>query len=103
MVCARNQHEVLKLLRGTVYETEMQYFRELFTLGGTEIELQVCRNRTVQGLWKVERNRMYGMPQRAEDHVPVQQVEPIRAVVEACHIIAKDLYVPPKFRKHSAT
>lgn len=74
MVCAQNQKEALKLLKGTIYETEQKYFNELFVSGGTEIEHRVCQNLTLPGVWKVERNRMYGLPTKAEEYVPVRKL-----------------------------
>lgn len=73
MVCAKNQKEALRLLRGTLYQTDKKYFRDLFVSGGTKIERKVCQDLTVPGVWKVERNRMYGLPEKAEDYVPVQR------------------------------
>lgn len=73
MICAKNQKEALKLLKGTLYETEAKYFKELFLTGGTEIEQQVCNNLTLPGVWKVERNRMYGLPKNAAEYVLVRK------------------------------
>lgn len=74
LICAANQSEALALLKNTIYQTEVKYFRVLFVRCEGDIENMVCKNLTEKGVWKVERNREYGLPKTASEYVPVKNI-----------------------------
>lgn len=73
LVCAATKQEALQILRGTIYETEEKYFRGLFVRCKGTIERVACKNLTETGVWKVERNREYGLPRTASEYVPAKR------------------------------
>lgn len=55
------------LHRGSTHETDKEYFRKHFIIGGSDIELLVCGNKTKSGAWTV-------IDQKNTDHLNLKNM-----------------------------